>query len=130
MHGFADGDIDRVINLVAENVRAEGKVVELFQGKRDLLTTCQTPLWGRLKIALEPPYSIRLHLGAPGGLWNYSFRADRDLGRKTDMTRANSEVEIYPLPLQHAIDFPIASIKQTVDPAALPKQIDEYPFYG
>ena len=44
------------------------------------------------------------------------------------MTRANSEVEIYPLSLQHAIDFAIASINQTIDPAALPKQIDEYPF--
>ncbi len=48
MHGFAGGDIDRVINLVAENVRAEGKVVELFQRKRDLLTACQTSLRGIL----------------------------------------------------------------------------------
>lgn len=44
------------------------------------------------------------------------------------MTKASNEVEIYPLPLQHAIDFAIASINQTVDPAVLPNQVNEYPF--
>lgn len=126
-NGFAGGDIDRVINLVAEDVRADGKVVELLLGEQDLLTACPSSLRG-ISNCFGAAIFYSSPSEGPGRLWNYSLRADGALGGKIDMTKANNEVEIYPLPLQHAIDFAIASINQTVDPTALPKQISEYPF--
>lgn len=126
-NGFAGGDIDRVIYLVAGEIRAEGKVVELLVGERDLLTACPTSLRG-ISNCFGAAIFYSSPSEGPGGLWNYSLRADGGLGRKIDMTKSNNDVEIYPLPLQHAIDFAIASINQTVDPAVLSMQVKEYPF--
>lgn len=125
--GFAGGDIDRVINLVADQVRAEGRIVELVSQERDLLTACRNSLRG-ISTCFGAAIFYASPTEGPGGLWNYSLRADGDLGSKIDMTKSNNDVEIYPLPLQHALDFAIASINQTVDQTALPKQINEYPF--
>ncbi len=125
--GFAGGDIDRVINLVADQVRAEGRIVEFVSQERDLLTACRNSLRG-ISTCFGAAIFYASPTEGPGGLWNYSLRADGDLGSKIDMTKSNNDVEIYPLPLQHALDFAIASINQTVDQTALPKQINEYPF--
>ena len=126
-NGFTGGDIDAVIQDVASSVKAEGKDVEIVSDEDDLLTLCRSSLRG-----VSSCYGAAVFYGSPsegpGGLWNYSLRADGGLATKIDVTTHGNDVEIYPLPLQHAIDFSIASHNRTVDQGALPSEVYEYPF--
>lgn len=126
-NGLTGGDIERVINIVADDVRREGKFVEILSQERDLLTSCRNSLRG-----YSTCYGAAIFYSSPSegpaNIWNYSLRADGGLGFKIDTTKPANDVEIYPLPLQHAIDFAIASSNQTIDQSALPSQVDEYPF--
>ena len=125
--GFLGGDIDAVIQDVASAARAEGKDVEIVSDEDDLLTLCRSSLRG-----VSSCYGAAVFYGSPtegpGGLWNYSLRADGGLGTKIDVTTHGNDIEIYPLPLQHAIDFSIASHNTSIDKGAMPTQVDEYPF--
>lgn len=126
-NGFTGGDIEAVIDTVAAEVRAAGKIAKVLSQETDLLTVCRSTLRG-----VSTCYGAAVFYGSPtegpGGMWNYSLRADGGLGIKIDITNAENDVEIYPLPLQHAIDFSIASHNNTVDQSALPRQVNEYPF--
>ena len=126
-NGFSGGDINAVIQDVASVVRAEGKDVEIVSDEDALLTLCRSSLRG-----VSSCYGAAVFYGSPtegpGGLWNYSLRADGGLGTKIDVTNHGNDVEIYPLPLQHAIDFSIATHNTTIDQSALPSQVYEYPF--
>ena len=46
----------------------------------------------------------------PTGKWNYTIRADGALESKIVTDSNTNDVEIYVLPLQHAIDFAIAGL--------------------
>lgn len=125
--GFTGGDIQRVIQDVASTVKASGKDVEVVSDENELLTLCRSTLRGS-----STCYGAAVFYGSPtegpGGMWNYSLRADGGLGTKIYVTADDNDVEIYPLPLQHAIDFSIASHNSTIDQGALPKPVYEYPF--
>lgn len=130
-NGLTNGDIAKVINIVANDVRAEGKIVEILNQEQDLLSSCRNSLRG-----YSTCYGAAIFYSSPSegpsAMWNYSLRADGGLGGgtgfKIDTTKSNNDVEIYPIPLQHAIDFAIASLNQTIDQSALPTQINEFPF--
>ena len=129
-NGFSGGDIDAVIDDVAVAVRAGGKEATVVSDENDLLTLCRSSLRG-----VSRCYGAAVFYTSPtegpegqGGLWNYSLRADGGLGTKIDITNHGNDVEIYQLPLQHAIDFAIASHNTTIDHSALPDQVYEYPF--
>lgn len=128
MHnGFIGGDIEKIINLVANDVRAEGKIVEILPQEENLLTSCRNSLRG-YSTCIGAAIFYASPSEGPGGIWNYSLRADGGLGFKIDTTNSNNDVEIYPVPLQHAIDFAIASSNKTIDHSTLPNQIYEFPF--
>ena len=126
-NGFKDGNIERIINEVASSVRAAGKKVQILNTETDLLTTCQSSIRG-----VSSCFGAAVFYGSPtegpGGMWNYSLRADWGLGKKIDVTNADNDVEIYILPLQHEIDFAIARQNRTIDQAALPTSVYEYPY--
>ncbi|KAL8691945.1 MAG: hypothetical protein Q9218_002927 [Villophora microphyllina] len=126
-NGFTGGDIERVIDQVADTAKAAGKTVQITPHEDDLLTSCRSSLRG-----VSHCYGAAVFFASPtegpGGIWNYSLRADGGLGFKIDITNAGNDVEIYPLPLQHAIDFAIASQNATIDQSALPRSVYEYPF--
>ena len=129
-NGFSGGDIDAVIQDVADAVRAEGKEANVVSDENDLLTLCRSSIRG-----VSRCYGAAVFYSSPtegpeatGGLWNYSLRVDGGLGTKIDVTTHGNDVEIYPLPLQHAIDFSIASHNTTIDQSALPAQVYQYPF--
>ncbi|KAL9602545.1 MAG: hypothetical protein Q9179_002496 [Wetmoreana sp. 5 TL-2023] len=126
-NGFLGGDIERVINQVADTARTTGKIVQITPDEDDLLTLCRSSLRG-VSYCYGAAVFYASPTEGPGGIWNYSLRADGGLGRKIDVTSSKNDVEIYPLPLQHAIDFTIASQNTTVDQAALPDLVYEYPF--
>ncbi|KAI4118373.1 MAG: hypothetical protein LQ338_007414 [Usnochroma carphineum] len=126
-NGFTGGDIEKVISQVADTVRAEDKIVQITPNEDDLLTICRNSLRG-----VSHCYGAAVFYSSPnegpGGMWNYSLRADGGLGTKIDITNSNNDAEIYPLPLQHTIDFTIANQNTTVDHSALPNLVYEYPF--
>lgn len=129
-NGFSGGDIDAVIQDVAGAVRGAGKEANVVSDENDLLTLCRSSIRG-----VSRCYGAAVFYSSPtegreasGGLWNYSMRADGGLASKIDVTTHGNDVEIYPLPLQHAIDFSIASHNTTIDQSALPAQVYEYPF--
>lgn len=126
-NGFTGGDIEAVVNNVAAQVHAAGATVQILKTETDLLTTCRSSIRG-----VSNCFGAAVFYGSPtegpDGLWNYSLRADGGLGAKIDVTNANNDVEIYPLPLQHAIDFAIAAGNKTIDQGAVPHLVEEYPF--
>ncbi|KAL8909004.1 MAG: hypothetical protein Q9207_000455 [Kuettlingeria erythrocarpa] len=125
--GYTGGNIERVISQVADTVRAQDKIVQITANQDDLLTICRNSLRG-----VSNCYGAAVFFSSPtegpGGVWNYSLRADGGLGRKIDTTNANNDAQLYPLPLQHTIDFTIASQNTSIDQSALPAQVYEYPF--
>ncbi|KAL8929502.1 MAG: hypothetical protein Q9208_001171 [Pyrenodesmia sp. 3 TL-2023] len=126
-NGFTGGNIERVISEVADTVRAQDKIVQITANEDDLLTICRNSLRG-----VSNCYGAAVFYSSPtegpGGMWNYSLRADGGLGIKIDTTNANNDAEIYPLPLQHTIDFTIAFQNTTIDQSALPAEVYGYPF--
>ena len=126
-NGFTGGDIDTVIQDVARTAQADGKDVRVVSQEEDLLTLCRSTLRG-----VSTCYGAAVFYSSPtegpGAMWNYSLRADGGLGNKLDVTNHNNDVEVYPIPLQHAIDFSIAFHNGTVDQSALPSQVYEYPY--
>lgn len=121
------GEIDKVINLVAGTVRAEGRLVEILPNEDQLLTACRSSLRGFSTCHGAAVFYASPSEG-PGNMWNYSLRADGGLGNKIVVNSRNNDVQIYALPLQHAIDFAIASTNQTIDQSAIPSQVNEFPF--
>lgn len=126
-NGFTGGDIDTVIDQVAGQVKAEGKIVQILAHEEDLLTTCRSSIRG-VSSCFGAAVFYASPTEGPGDIWNYSLRADGGLGNKIDVTNANNDQEIYVLPLQHAIDFAIARQNTTTDQSLLDAQVDEYPY--
>lgn len=126
-NGFAGGDIERVVNEVAGIATADGKIVEILSHEEELLVTCRNSLKGASYCIAGVVFFSSPSEGL-GGIWNYTIRADGYLGTKIDVTSDTNDQEIYVLPIQHAVDFAIARLNSTVDHAALPQQVFEYPY--
>ncbi|KAL9101737.1 MAG: hypothetical protein Q9163_003035 [Psora crenata] len=126
-NGFTGGDIESVVNSVANSVRAAGKNAQILKDETDLLSTCRSSIRG-VSTCFGAAVFYASPTEGPGGIWNYSLRADGGLGNKIDVTDDNNDAEIYVLPLQHEIDFDIASMNTTIDQSALPSQVYEYPY--
>ena len=126
-NGFTGGDIDKVINNVGDQVRSAGKKVEVLSQEDDLITLCKGSIRGVSKCYGAAVFYASPTEG-PGGQWNYSLRADGALGEKIDTHKIDNDQQVYPIPLQHTIDFAIASQNTSLDPAAIPKNVNEYPF--
>lgn len=126
--GSAGGNIDQVIQQVAGPARAAGKTVHITSQEEDLLTLCRSSLRATSNCYGAAVFYGSPTEGPPGGMWNYTIRADGGLGFSIYTTKTNNDQEIYPLPLQHAIDFTIAHVNSTIDQASLPSEVMEYPY--
>lgn len=126
--GYAGGDIDKVIQQVAGPAKAEGRIVQIISQEEDLLTICRNSLRATSNCYGAAVFYGSPTEGPPGGMWNYTIRADGALGLSIFTTKTNNDQEIYPLPLQHAIDFTIANMNTTIDQATLPSEVMEYPY--
>ncbi|KAE9369031.1 P-loop containing nucleoside triphosphate hydrolase protein [Stipitochalara longipes BDJ] len=126
-NGLAGGDIDRVINSVAQAASPAGKNIVRLTDEAQLLDTCKSSLRGATSC-----YGAIVFISSPtegtGGLWNYTLRADGAFGEKIDVTKDNNDAEIYLLPLQRAVDYAIAGVNTTIDQAAVPATVIEYPY--
>ncbi|MCJ1394121.1 hypothetical protein MMC18_006999 [Xylographa bjoerkii] len=125
-NGFTGGDIEKVINQIADIAKADGKTVQILSEEDELLTICKNSLRGASFCIAGVVFYSSPTEGA-GGLWNYTLRADGSLGEVIKVTQSNNDQEIYVLPLQHAIDMAIASTDKSADQTAL-NNVYEYPY--
>lgn len=127
--GFTGGEIERVINELAATVRAAGKTATVLPSEDELPFVCRASLRG-----VTPCYAAVVFRGSPtegpGGLWNYTLRADGALGiGRINVERDSNDGQVYMLSLQHAVNAAISRNYDGSDGAmALPEAIDQYPF--
>jgi ATP-binding cassette, subfamily A (ABC1), member 3 len=126
-NGFTGGDIEQVINSIAEPARQAGSQVEIISNPDDLSNICRNSLRGTSSCIAAAVFFSSPSEG-PGGRWNYSIRADGALGNKIVVDSDTNDVEIYALPLQHAIDFTIAGLNTSSEASPLPSEVREYPY--
>ena len=127
-NGFRGGQISNVINQIAGEAKAVAKDVRILAEQDELLSTCRNSLRGA-----SPCIAGVVFYSSPtegqGRLWNYTIRADGSLGSKIDVGSTQNDQEVYILPLQHAIDFAIASSNSTIDQTTLKSQdVHEYTY--
>ncbi|KAF2804277.1 uncharacterized protein BDZ99DRAFT_511680 [Mytilinidion resinicola] len=122
-NGHTGGQIEDVISSVSSLVTRAGKKVRVAETDEELFTICPSSLRG-----VSTCYGAASFHASPteggDGMWNYTLRADGNLGERIFVNRHDNDAELYILPFQHAIDTAIASLNQT----ELPQAIDEYPF--
>jgi ABC-type multidrug transport system ATPase subunit len=124
-NGLTGGDIDRVIDVVSAST--EGKIIRRLTTNAELLDVCRSSLRGASTCYGAVDFQSSPTEG-PSGYWNYTLRADGALGEKIDVNKNTNDVEVYLLPLQRAVDFAIAGLNTTIDQAALPSTVLEYPY--
>ncbi|KAF2188242.1 P-loop containing nucleoside triphosphate hydrolase protein [Zopfia rhizophila CBS 207.26] len=125
-YGSTGGDIDRVIDHVAAAATGnDGQVVEILHHPDELLSLCRSSLQGITKC-----FGAAEFYSSPseGGIWNYSIRIDGSLGFNINVKKNNNDAEIFPIPLQHAIDSAIANVSADDGARPLAPNIKEYPF--
>ncbi|KAI2793571.1 hypothetical protein POX_a00152 [Penicillium oxalicum] len=126
-NGYDGGDIQKVINQVAQPARQNGDQVIVLSAESELQQTCRTTLRGTSSCVAATVFFSSPTEG-PGGIWNYSIRADGSLGVKIDTEKNDNDQEIFLLPLQHTIDWAIAQNNGSTKESGLPRQVDQYPF--
>ncbi|KAJ9661232.1 hypothetical protein H2201_006591 [Coniosporium apollinis] len=122
-NGYTGGEIGRLIDQIAEPMRAAGADVQILEDETELLTICRSSLRGVTNCYAGASFHSSPTEG-PGGLWNYTIRADGALGERIFVNDEDNDGQIYTLPFQHLVDSTIASINGTT----LPSEVNEYPF--
>ncbi|CAJ2505326.1 Uu.00g127200.m01.CDS01 [Anthostomella pinea] len=127
-NGLAGGDIDRVIDSLSDTVTGAGKNATRLSQTPELNYACRSSLRGVSSCYGAVVFHSSPNEG-PGGLWNYTLRADGALGTKIDVTEDHNDGEVYTLPLQRAVDSAIASLATGANGASsFPATTEEYPF--
>nr|AHF50239.1 p-glycoprotein [Daldinia eschscholtzii] len=126
-NGFVGGDIERVIDTLAQTVSGAGKNASRLSSLSDLSYACRSSLRG-----VSPCYGAVVFFSSPtegqGGIWNYTLRGDGELGSKIDVTQDDNSAQVYTLPLQRAVDAAISGLSNPDGQSRIPDLIDEYPF--
>ncbi|KAK5046506.1 hypothetical protein LTR84_008309 [Exophiala bonariae] len=126
--GFSDGPIDAVINRVIAGIGPFGGRVERLSQEEDLLTTCRNSIRGT-STCIAGAVFFSSPAEGDGGRWNYSIRADGGLATKIVTDSSKNDVEVYLLPLQHAIDHAISKEESGSNGAStLPDIVQEFPY--
>ena len=121
------GDIDRVIQLIAQPLKSSGKTIKITDNVIDMIQTCQSSLQGTTKCYGAVVFNSSPKEG-PWGVWNYTIRSDASFGTHVDMSKTTNDVEIYQIPLQRTIDAAIATVNSTGDAVPL-ASVEEYRMY-
>lgn len=127
-NGFSGGAIEAVINRVVDGIGSATAKVEILSEEEGLLTTCRNSIRGTSTCIAGAVFFSSPSEG-DAGRWNYSIRADGGLENKIVTDSSKNDVEIYLLPLQHAIDRAISEVETgTNGSALLPDAVQEYPY--
>lgn len=128
-NGLAGGDIDQVIDILADQVTSAGKDAVKLSQLRDLTSTCRSTLRGSSSCFGAVVFNASPREGH-GGIWNYTLRADGVLGSRIFVGEDDNDSQVYTLPLQRAVDSAITNLdaSKTGGSRSLPATTDEYPF--
>ncbi|EXJ91967.1 ATPase [Capronia epimyces CBS 606.96] len=127
-NGFSGGAIESVIHRVANDAGSFGGRVQILNKEEELLTVCRNSIRGT-STCIAGAVFFASPLEGDGGRWNYSIRADGGLQNKIVTDSSRNDVEIYILPLQHAIDRAISELEADDDGATpIPTHVEEYPY--
>ncbi|KAF2876146.1 nod factor export ATP-binding protein I [Massariosphaeria phaeospora] len=122
-NGHTGGDISRVIDDLADQVRGAGKTAQVVGQEVDLLNSCRSSLRGASVCYGAIVFHSSTTEGEGQG-WNYTLRADGTFGTNIFVGEKDNDVQLYILPFQSAVDRAIAAVNGT----EYPQSIDEYPF--
>jgi ABC-type multidrug transport system ATPase subunit len=126
--GFSDGSIQSVIDRVVNTTGSFGGRVEILSHEEELLTVCRNSIRGTSTCIAGAVFFSSPSEGETGR-WNYTIRADGGLQSKIETDSSKNDVEIYLLPLQHAIDRAISEVEAGGDTERnLPQIVEEYPY--
>ncbi|OHE99923.1 ABC transporter [Colletotrichum orchidophilum] len=124
---LSGGDIDRAIATISAQVSAAGKNATTITNSSDLGSICRSSFR-----ATTSCYGAVVFHSSPtegnGGLWNYTLRGDGAFGSSFKVKNHDSDIQVYTLPLQHAVDSAIASMNSTdANPSPL-ENVQEWGF--
>ncbi|KIW92595.1 uncharacterized protein Z519_06442 [Cladophialophora bantiana CBS 173.52] len=126
--GFSGGAIQSVIDRVVNDTGSFGGRVEILSQEEELLTVCRNSIRGTSSCIAGAVFFSSPSEGE-AARWNYTIRADGGLQSKIVTDSSKNDVEIYLLPLQHAIDRAISQVEADNHGATiLPDTADEYPY--
>lgn len=126
--GYSDGPIQSVINKVVNDTGTFAGQVEILSREEELLTVCRNSIRGTSKCVAGAVFFSSPAEGE-AGRWNYTIRADGGLQSKIVTDSSKNDVEIYLLPLQHAIDRAISEVEADNGTAnVIPSTTEEYPY--
>lgn len=123
-NGHTGGAIEKVINSISTPFKAQGYDVSTLESTDRLNVICRSSIRGVSPCFAAVNFHSSPSEGAQGGFWNYTIQADGSFGGEIFVNSRTNDAEIYVLPLQHAIDAQIASIKGT----SFPDAVDQYPY--
>lgn len=126
-NGFVGGYVEQVISIVAEPAKLRGDNVRILASESDLRDICRSNLRGVSSCLAAAVFHSSPNEGL-GGIWNYTIRADAELGSRLDVHGSNTDEAKYLFPFQHSIDWAIAQVNGTIDASTLPSEITEYVF--
>lgn len=124
-NGHTGGDIDKVLDSVADIVHAAGKNATRLSQESDIGFVCKSSIRGTSPCFGAVSFHASPNEGT-GGYWNYTLRADIALGISFRVDETTNDAEIYGLPLQREVDAAIAKI--SAPDAPLPSQTQQYPY--
>lgn len=126
-NGFEDGDISAIIEMVSEPFHQAGKRVLTLHNQSELDNVCTSSRRGSSNCFAAAAFVSSATEPSTGSVWNYTLRADRNLGGTVNVDSPYNDAQVYLLPFQAAIDRAI--LQQTPDSTkdAL-SRVQQYPY--
>ncbi|KAK3711836.1 hypothetical protein LTR37_009354 [Vermiconidia calcicola] len=118
-----DGDdVQTVINQLSSTFNASNKKVYITHDSSKIQTICPASNKG-----VTDCYGAVVFWSSPdhGNIWNYTLYQDSSMSGGIDVFSDSNDIELYTLPLQHAIDSAITS---THGGSGLPNGVLQYSF--
>jgi ABC-type multidrug transport system ATPase subunit len=126
-NGFINGDIASVINDVSTPLQRSGINTMTVETEDDLRMKCIGSISGTSRCIGAAIFHSSPTEGK-GGIWNYTLRADGDLGKEIHVNSDRNDAQVYLIPLQHAIDWSASRMNSSVNIVGLERTVFEYPF--
>lgn len=114
-------DVRSVINELTKTFQDGNRQVHVVRDRSDLLQLCPSssrgisPCFGAVEFHSSPDQ---------GDIWRYTLYQDGDIGQSIDVLSVTNPIQVYTIPLQHAIDV---AISRTTGGPVL-GDVVEYPF--
>ncbi|KAK5991145.1 Cholesterol transporter ABCA5-like protein [Cladobotryum mycophilum] len=124
-NGHTGGDIDRVISSISDIVKGAGKNATVLNDESDIGYVCRGTIRGTSNCFGAVVFNSSPTEG-DGKFWNYTLRADAGLAINYRVDQTNNDPQIFVLPLQHAVDSAIVSLRS--GGTSLPDKVQQFAY--